>query len=270
VSILDFSQRVVRNAWRIPLLGDALSADYDRSFARGPKGRFRGVFPTFAAAEASIPQGKKVGYDHVELAGMYRDRMNKACESDYAVLFWMRRILEKEPASVVYDFGGHVGVSYHGWRSYLDYAPEMRWIVYDMPAITRVGEELAREKNATHLSFSNAVEDAHDCSVFFSAGALQYCDDSVIGLLAKAKSRPRHIILNKMPLYDGESFVTVQSTGRAFHAYRIFNRRELVSSVEALGYRAVDDWQNREQSCEIPFTRGKDLEAYSGYYFTRV
>jgi putative methyltransferase (TIGR04325 family) len=137
-----------------------------------------------------------------------------------------------------------------------------------MPAITRVGEELARERSASQLSFTNAVEDARDCTVFFSAGALQYCEEELVALLARAQARPRHIVLNKLPVYDGESFVTVQSTGRAFHAYRIFNREELVRSVTALGYQLVDDWQNREQHCEIPFTRGRDIEAYSGFYFT--
>ena len=38
--------------------------------------------------------------------------------------------------------------------------------------------------------------------------------------------------------------------------------------MTALGYRVVDDWMNREQSCEIPFTRGRDIDAYSGYYFS--
>jgi len=31
----------------------------------------------------------------------------------------------------------------------------------------------------------------------------------------------------------------------------------------------VDDWSNREQYCRIPFTRGRDIDAYSGYYFVR-
>jgi putative methyltransferase (TIGR04325 family) len=200
---------------------------------------------------------------------MYRDRMKKACESDYAVLFWLRRILDEEPNAHVFDFGGHVGVSYHGWQGYLDYAPGLRWTVYDMPAITKVGEELARERNSSQLSFTNSVDGACDCDVFLSAGALQYCDESLVEVLARAGARPRHIILNKLPLYDGESFVTVQSTGRAFHAYRVFNRAEFVRSIEALGYHAVDDWQNRETSCLVPFARGKEIEAYSGYYFTR-
>ena len=72
-----------------------------------------------------------------------------------------------------------------------------------------------------------------------------------------------------MPMYDGEAFVTVQSTGRAYHAYRIYNRARFVAEVTALGYRVVDDWSNREQHCEIPFTRGRDIDAYSGYYFLR-
>jgi putative methyltransferase (TIGR04325 family) len=70
-------------------------------------------------------------------------------------------------------------------------------------------------------------------------------------------------------MYDGESFVTVQSTGRAFHPYRIYNRAAFVAEITALGYRVVDDWTNREQHCEIPFTRGRDIDAYSGYYFVR-
>lgn len=267
VSLYDFGQRVARNAWRVPVLGSVLEHEYQRSFALGPRGRFRGVYPTFAAALASMPSGRRVGYDHVELAGMYRDRMNKACESDYAVLFWLRRILDAEPSSFVFDFGGHVGVSYHGFRSYLDYAPGLRWLVYDMPAIVKVGEELAREKGSPHLSFTSHKSAGRDCSVFFSAGALQYCEESLLDVLGD--SRPKHLVLNKLPVYDGESFVTIQSTGRAFHAYRIFNRDELVQGIGSLGYRLVDDWQNREQSCLVPFHRGKEIEAYSGFYFVR-
>ena len=89
-------------------------------------------------------------------------------------------------------------------------------------------------------------------------------------VLRRIGKLPQHVIVNKMPLYDGETFVTVQSTGRAFHPYRIYNRTDFVSSIESLGYRVVDDWTNREQHCEIPFTRGRDIDAYSGYFFERT
>jgi putative methyltransferase (TIGR04325 family) len=268
VGFIDVGQRIAKNAWRIPGVGQVLALDYARSFARRPPNRFRGVYRTFAEAEASIPAGERVGYDHDELAGLYRHRMEKANQSDYAVLFWLRGILG--PGSFVFDYGGHVGVSYHGWKSYLGFPERTRWLVYDVPAITKVGAELAAERgDSPGLEFTNDVSDARGCDVFMAAGALQYVDEPVTSVLARVGSRPAHIILNKMPVYDGETFVTVQSTGRAFHPYRIFNRAELVESVTSLGYRLVDDWVNREQYCVIPFTRGRDIDAYSGFYFVK-
>ena len=145
----------------------------------------------------------------------------------------------------------------------------MRWLVYDMPKIVKVGAELARERPSEGLEFTSDVRDARGCNIFLAAGSMQYADTSLTELLHQVGTLPRHLIVNKMPMYDGESFVTVQSTGRAFHAYRIYNRAAFVAEAAALGYRVVDDWCNREQHCEIPFTRGRDIDAYSGYYFIR-
>lgn len=271
MGIIDVGKRISNHAWRLPLVGQVLAADYKRSFARRPPNRFRGVYASFAEAEASVPEGERVGYDHAELAGLYRHRMEKANQSDYAVLFWLRRILDAKPASFVFDFGGHVGVSYHGWYRYLDYKPGLRWLVEDVPAIVKVGAELAKERPSQGLEFTSEVLDARGCDVFFAGGSLQYVDEELPAMLKRIGGPlPRHVILNKMPVYEGESFVTVQSTGRAFHAYRIYNRDELVGGVTKLGYRLVDDWANREQHCEIPFTRGRDIDAYSGFYFERT
>jgi len=267
MGLIDVGQRIARNAWRIPGVGQVLALDYERAFARRPPNRFRGVYASFAEAEASIPPGEPVGYDHAEMAGMYRHRMEKANQSDYAVLFWMREILK--PGSFVFDYGGHVGVSYHGWKRYLGYPLGVRWLVYEVPAIVKVGIELAAERDSPGLGFTSDVADGRGCDVFFSAGALQYVEEPLPSILDRLGTRPPHIILNKMPTYDGESFVTVQSTGRAFHPYRIYNRDELLRSVTDRGYRLVDDWVNREQYCTIPFTRGRDIDAYSGFYFVR-
>jgi putative methyltransferase (TIGR04325 family) len=265
MGIIDLGQRISRNAWRLPLVGQVLERDYARSFARRPANRFRGVYASFARAEVSLPPDARVGYDHATMAEMYRHRMEKPNQSDYAVLFWFKNILHDH--SFVFDFGGHVGVSYHGWRSHLNYPPGMRWLVHDVPAIVQVGAALALERPSSGLAFTSDVADASGCTVFLAAGSLQYIDESLPSLLTRIGPLPRHLIVNKMPMYDGESFVTVQSTGRAFHPYRIYNRAEFVHEVTALGYRAVDDWSNREQHCEIPFTQGRDIDAYSGYYF---
>lgn len=267
MGIMDLGKRVSRHSWRIPVVRQILEADYARSFARLPRNQFRGVYASFAEATASIPATGKAGYDHDEMAGMYRHRMEKANQSDYPVLFWLKGILDEQ--SFVFDFGGHVGVSYHGWRAYLDYRPGMRWLVHDVPAIIKVGEEIARARPSQGLAFTSDVRSARGCTVFLAAGSLQYVDEPLPALLGRSGSLPRHLIVNKMPLYDGPTFVTVQSTGRAFHPYRIFNRDEFVSAVVALGYRVIDDWSNREQHCEIPFAPERDIDAYSGYYFLR-
>jgi putative methyltransferase (TIGR04325 family) len=242
--------------------------DYTRHFATCPPNRFRGVYADFPSAEAAVPAGKRVGYDYDELAGMYRLRMQKACESDYAVLFWLRPLIG--PATRIFDFGGHVGVSYYGWQDYLRFPPTLRWQVYEVPAIARGGTALAHERGATQLGFTSELADGRDSTVLLAAGSLQYVDRSVGQILADMGTRPAHLVVNKLPLYEGKTFVTVQSTGRAFHAYRIQNREEFVEGVKALGYRVVDDWSNREQHCEIPFTRGRDVAAYSGYFFERI
>jgi putative methyltransferase (TIGR04325 family) len=268
VGLIDLGKRVSRNAWRLPVVGQVLEADYERSFAKRPPNRFRGVYATFAEAEAATPPGARVGYDHEELAGLYRHRMEKANQSDYAVLFWLKGLLDAR--SFVFDFGGHVGVSYHGWRNYLGYPAGMRWMVYDMPAIVKVGAELAAERPSAGLEFTSDLAAGKGCTILMAAGAMQYADLSLTGLLDAVGSRPQHLMLNKMPVYDGPAFWTVQSTGRAFHAYRIYNRAELVGEAERMGYRLVDDWQNREQHCEIPFTRGRDIDAYSGFYFVKA
>jgi putative methyltransferase (TIGR04325 family) len=268
VGLIEIGKRAQRHAWRIPGLGHVLELDYKRTFAARPANRFRGVYATFAEAEAAIPKGQPIGYDHAELAGLYRHRMEKANQSDYPVLFWMSRILDE--GSFVFDFGGHVGVSYHGWRDYLNYPRGLRWRVYDMPAIVKVGAELAAERPSEGLDFTSEVGAGRGCTILMAAGSLQYGEASLTEVLGHVGSLPQHLILNKLPVYDGEPFVTVQSTGRAFHAYRIYNRAGLIAEAEALGYRLVDDWLNREQHCEIPFTRGRDIDAYSGYYFVRA
>jgi putative methyltransferase (TIGR04325 family) len=264
VGVIDMSQRLARNLWRLPIVGQLMALDYEQSFRRLPPNRFRGVFASFEEADASLPSKARVGYDYDEMAGMYRARMDRACESDYGPLFWLRGIVDS--GTHVFDFGGHVGVSYYGWRRYLGYPVGMRWTVYDVPAIVRAGAELARERDSQGLQFTDDLAVGGDCNVFLAAGSLQYVELSLAGILERIGARPRHLILSKLPLYEGETFVTVQSTGRAFHPYRIENRSEFLAGISAQGYRVVDEWQNREQHCEIPFTRGRDIEAYSGFY----
>jgi len=59
---------------------------------------------------------------------MYRLRMEKACQSDYAVLFWLRELMVPR---LRFRLRGHVGVSYYEMERLPRYPPGMRWTVYE-------------------------------------------------------------------------------------------------------------------------------------------
>jgi hypothetical protein len=65
------------------------------SFGRSQfRAAFRGVYETFEQAEAAAPAGKKIGYNHEELARAYQAELNfRLSTSEYPVLFYLQRIL---------------------------------------------------------------------------------------------------------------------------------------------------------------------------------
>jgi len=67
-------------------------------------------------------------------------------------------------------------------------------------------------------------------------------------------------------VYDGPSFVTLQNIGTVYCPYRVFSRREFVSSLEALDYELVDSWQ-KPRAFRVPGHPDKSFGAFSGFYF---
>ena len=76
----------------------------------------------------------------------------------------------------------------------------------------------------------------------------------------------RHVLINVTPVYDGPAFVTVQNVSAVYCAYRIFNRQELVGSLESAGYRLVDSWA-KPRRFRVPGHPDKSFDQYSGFYF---
>ena len=61
---------------------------FERRFAIHVEGGFggnlyRGVFPSFEAAQASAPPGKPIGYDNPTAAALYEERTRRVYPSDY-------------------------------------------------------------------------------------------------------------------------------------------------------------------------------------------
>jgi len=247
------------------LLSYVVDLEYNRRFERWP-GSYRGVFNSFAEALASAPNDK-LGFDHAELASLYDFRIGKAFPSDYPVLFWLGRVLPELRS--VFDWGGHIGVSYYSYAKYLDFSDQLRWCVGDVPQIIKAGAELARTRGAGALSFTQDIADADGFDFLLANGSLQYVEKPFADSLRALSRAPRHVLINKVPVYDGETFVTLENTVHSYNAYRVGNRAALVDSILSQGYTLVDEWRTPDVTCHIPLHRERSIPAYSGFYFRR-
>ncbi len=256
-------------AARFPLLRGPLQQAYERRFRSHPDANlFRGRFDTFAAAQASAPPERPLGYDNPRSAQLYRNRCDRIYPADYPLLFWLREIWAGGGARRVLDIGGHIGVAYYSYRSYLEFPADLRWTVLDVPAVVREGREFARERDGKgQLAFTTDWADADGADLWFASGSLQYLEHSAGELLQRQSRRPRHVLVNLQPLHASESFFTLQSIGSAYCPYRIDAEPEFAAGLARAGYRLRDAWDNPEKSCWIPFEPGNSLDRYRGFLF---
>lgn len=228
----------------------------------------RGVFQTFAEANLAA-SGKRIGYNHADVAAEFRDTMTLRLDSaEYPVLFHLKRIVT-DGCSLL-DFGGSIGVHYLRLKKYLD-PVRIRWTVCDFPEITRVGREVCA--GAAGVEFVNDIGEMAESKIdiFLAFDALPYVEISSSGtllqrLIANGK-RPTHLLLDQLPLIEGRQFVTLQNGGRVRYPHYVFNRHDFISAITALGYELVDEWEDRATSCAIPFHRAESVSAFTGLYF---
>jgi putative methyltransferase (TIGR04325 family) len=250
----------------VPWVRELRRRAYRSQFAAGAPGCFYGVYASFAEALQDVPKGRAVGYDQPAMAAMYRDRMSRVYPADYPVLYWLARCLPG--ARRLFDFGGHVGIQYYSYRRYLDHPAGMRWVVCDVPEVVRAGRRIAAEEARTDVAFVERLDEASGADILLAAGSLQYLEASFFHTaLAGLAARPRHVLVNKLPVHAARQFVTLQDTGPACHPYTVFESGPFVSAICALGYELVDRWENAELSCRVPFHPDHDVPAYSGFYF---
>lgn len=227
---------------------------------------FRGVFPSFPEAIAAAPKiGKKIGYDHPETVHMYDHFTEGIFSYDYPIVFWLKSLLPE--CSSVFDLGGNTGIKYYAYKKYLSYPSNLKWMVCDVPTVTQGGKAMAAKRESLGLSFTNHMHDADGRDILLAAGAVQYIETSFGQILSTLQRKPRHLLLNKVPLYPGRSFVTLQSIGTVICPYHIFNHDEFINSVTRHGYELVDMWETQETACSIPFHSERSIRACKGLYF---
>lgn len=223
----------------------------------------RGVYPTFEEACAAIPSGKRVGFDHSDIAKVFLVERMKP--SDYAALYWLGRILPE--SRTILDFGGNLGASYYLFQKYLSYPKDLRWLVCEVSAVAQAGREFAAGREAPHLEFTADISHGDGFDVLYTAGTLQFLSGDLAELIAKLNNKPTHLLINRIPLTDGMTFFTVQDSEFTCVAYRISNRVDFISSLENLGYRLIDSWRCAESWCTVRFRKSRTVREYSGLYF---
>jgi putative methyltransferase (TIGR04325 family) len=249
----------------VPLVRKWHRFEYEEHFLRVAEWErlFSGVYMSFAAAEAAIPAGRNTSYDNPESA-VFLGHKGSIRSSDYPVLFWMAQLLPDNPK--VFDFGGYLGISYYSFNHRLNYPADLSWIIYDVPAVAAAGEKLAAENGPTNLSFTTSFARAEGCSLLLAFGSLQFPELTLADYLRQLTNRPRHILLNKLPLSEQKTFYTLHNMGPALAPYRIANREEFLQSMASLDYEVVDSWENPEFGCYIPFYPDHSVRAFSGMY----
>jgi len=263
------SMRLAEMAGSLPLLRRLLCAAYARRFdgARGQIRMFRGVYPDFRAAARTIPGTRLTGYDNEPSALRLEDERLRITSSDYPVMFWLSQLLPQ--CKLLFDWGGNVGISYFGFRRYLTYAADFTWLVNDVKAVVARGEVIAARESAPHLRFTTSLDEMARADVLLAGGSLHFIEDP-FSILRAAPALPKHIVVNKAPVYDRASAVTVQNIGSALCPNHLFNRTDFVREFESLGYELADQWRIADLSCRIPFFSSHSIAAYSGFYFRRT
>ena len=253
-------------------LGRAVRVHLKRQLFLSSEGTasYYGVFGSFADARAWLPPSKE--FDHAPLAAQYIEiRCRRVFPYDYPVMLWLERAFQSG-ATRVLDFGGSVGVHYYAYRRYIGMPAALAWRVVELPTMVAIGRSLAATNAAPALSFTDDLPQAvmaADSEIWLSAGAIHYMEDARPARLLKwCAVRPKHILLNKLPLYGGEDFVTSQNIGEgSFAPLHVFNRRRFIREIEEVGYTLWDRWAVPERALYLTGDSEHMLPSFTGLYF---
>jgi putative methyltransferase (TIGR04325 family) len=212
--------------------------------------RFRGAYESYDDALKAIPQHRLAGYNHESVAELNFELMSQIAPWDYPVLFWLQRLLPN--AKSILDAGGHMGTKFRAFQGYIPLGPPTSWIVYDLPAIVKVGKRWAEKDGLEGIEFTSDITAINRCDILLASGLLQYLDQPFTDILQQLPELPRHLIINKLAVRDGATLVTLEDIGHAFVPYQIRSRQPFFSALEVLGYRSVDEWEIPSLSHVIP------------------
>jgi putative methyltransferase (TIGR04325 family) len=248
----------------LDVLRDVYTYRYFNDPHRAPQ--YRGVYSSFAGAVAAFPKNQPQGFDDVRVADMFVVEHPTMSPWDYPNLFWLSRILG--PKARIFDLGGGIGQCYYFYKQEMDLPKDLEWTVCDLPALAQRGAEFAAARGASNLHFTANRAEADGATIYMSNGALQYIESDLCEILAQLEKKPEHLLINRVPMYDGEPYYTVQSSFHSYCAHKVMNTARFVSGIESLGYRKVNAW-DLPRNLRIPFHPERFVVHFKGFYFRR-
>lgn len=237
---------------------------------------FFGRYETFDEAIAAAPS-QALGYDDAAMIDVdatlaTADAPAAMRPSEYPVLFWLREAIAAGARGVL-DVGGHLGLAYRQARRYIALPDDLRWFVYDVPAVAAAGRAEAARRGEDALRFIDDLADWDGFDVALVAGSLQYLPPDFLAAALRRMARPPVTLLfQRAAMSPTQSFVTLQTIvapdgGVRFCPYVVARRSDLVADLAALGYRETDAWTT-ERRFSLPGHPECDDVVYAGARFT--
>lgn len=228
---------------------------------------YRRPFASLAEAKLALHAYAALGHEGITNVRHHLELSERARPSDYAALFHLRPLVPD--LGKVFDLGGNAGNLFYCYARYLPLRPDLRWTVLDLPANMAAGAEIARERGAAALHFAGDWTQASGVDLLLVCGSLHYFDKSLPEMVGELPVRPAHILINRTPLVEGAPAAAVQVASGFRLACMLYNRRDLLGGLEALGYRVVDEWKAPELSMDVPGYPEYSVPAYSGAFLRR-
>jgi putative methyltransferase (TIGR04325 family) len=185
-------------------------------------------------------------------------------ERDYPVLIWLQSALAAK-ARKIFDLGGNIGLGYYSYKRFISYPEDIRWTVCEIEEIVKAGEAYSATVSSPGLSYTTRSTEAEDSDIFLTCGTLQYLDTTLADLLGKLQKKPSHLLINRVPMYEGETYFTIQNIIYTCTPYCIQNRSDFIDSLTSLGYELIDSWKDH-RTLSIPFHPEKFVNGYHGFY----
>ena len=261
--------QLARKALELPVLRPAqMHWRHQEFLLPSAHAAYFGVFEDFTQARASLPPSRE--FDNPALAREYVEvRTKRVFTYDYPVMWWLERAFASG-ATRILDIGGSVGVHYYAYQRYIVIPENVLWQVVEVPAMVHIGQQMAQQNHAHGLQFTTNLASAlNGADIWIASGSIQYFEDAhPSNLLRQLDLRPRHLLLNKLPLYDGEDFVTTQNLGEgAFSPVHVWNRNEFVRSICMRGFLLQDAWDVPDRSLLLPGHPDRNIPTFAGLYF---